>query len=187
LHKRGANVLALKPNSLCFWAGQTGFSIGALRIDWEVIVRVIQTVVLLVVFLVIPSRAAAQQLLQLDPTPLARPAALTTYTFGDAVKVFKAISKALTDFGFNLTRSDTSHGELEATQIDAQSGGQSDHILVWIERDFANPNQQFNVYFLYGRYATVQGHAEPVRIRSSSDLEEQRVGKLKSSLVSQSF
>ena len=137
--------------------------------------------------LVLPSRTAAQQILQLDPTPLARPTALTTYGLGDAAKVFKAISKTLTDFGFNLTRSDAGRGELEATEVDSHSSEESDHVLIWIERDLANPAQQINLYFLYGRYARVQGHAQPVRILSSSDLEDQRVGKLKSALVSLTF
>jgi hypothetical protein len=132
---------------------------------------------------VFPSPDPAQAIFRTDPTPLERPAPLKTLKSGDAAKICDAIGKALTDNGFKVTNQDCDAGEFEATK-ETNAAGESDRVLIWLERDFEKPKDAIKLYFLYGRYETLAGHPEPVRIVTTAADEVQNVGALKDSLTS---
>lgn len=130
-----------------------------------------------------PGLTSAQALFKTDPAPLERPAPLKTYKSGDAAKICDAIAKALTDNGFKVTNQDCDVGEFEATKK-TNAAGESDKVLIWLERDFEKPKDAIKLYFLYGRYETFAGHADPVRIVTTAADELQNVGSLKDTLTS---
>lgn len=130
-----------------------------------------------------PGLTGAQALFTPDPTPLERPAPLKTLKSGDAAKICDAISKVLTDNSFKVTSQDCDLGEFEASKK-TNSAGELDKVLIWLERDFEKPKDVTKLYFLYGRFETLAGHAEPVRIRTTPVDEERNVGTLKEALTS---
>jgi len=144
---------------------------------------VFSIVVVAVVMLCFPGQTHAQALFKTDPTPLERPAPLKTYKSGDAAKICEAIGKALADNGFKVANQDCDAGEFEATKK-TNSAGESDKVLIWLERDFEKPKDAIKLYFLYGRYETFAGHPEPVRIVTTAADELQNVGGLKDALTS---
>jgi hypothetical protein len=136
-----------------------------------------------VAVLCFPGRTPAQALFKTDPTPLERPAPLKTLKSGDAAKICDAIGKALTDNGFKAANQDCDSGEFEATKK-TNAAGEFDKVLIWLERDFEKPKEVIKLYFLYGRYETLAGHPEPVRIVTNPADELQNVGALKDALTS---
>ncbi|HKV60305.1 MAG TPA: hypothetical protein VJO16_00200 [Candidatus Acidoferrum sp.] len=130
-----------------------------------------------------PGRTPAQALFKTDPTPLERPAPLKTLKSGDTAKICDAIAKALTDNGFKVTNQDCDVGEFEATKK-TRTDGEFDKVLIWLERDFEKPKDVVKLFFLYGRYETLAGHAEPVRISITVADEDRNVGALKEVLTS---
>jgi hypothetical protein len=123
----------------------------------------------------------------IDPAPLARPASLTVYQTGDAPKVYRSVAKLLTDSGYSLKQLDPTVGELEATRGEGDASGGFDRLVIWLERDFDKPTEYIRLYLLFGRYAKVFGHTEPMRIKLTATDEANRVGKLKQALLSLSF
>jgi hypothetical protein len=140
-------------------------------------------VVAVVAVLCLPGLTPAQEIFRTDPTRLERPVPLKTYKSGDAAKICDAIAKALTDSGFKVTNQDCDAGEFEATKK-TRAAGESDRVLIWLERDFEKPKDAIKLYFRYGRYETLVGHPEPVRIVTTAADELQSVGALKDSLTS---
>jgi hypothetical protein len=124
-----------------------------------------------------------QALFKTDPIPLERPAPLKTLKSGDTAKICDAVAKALTDNGFKVTNQDCDVGEFGGTKK-TDAAGESDKVLIWLERDFEKPKDATKLYFLYGRFETLSGHPEPVRIRTTAADEEQNVGALKEALTS---
>jgi hypothetical protein len=147
-------------------------------------VRVVFSVVVAAIAaLCLPGRTSAQALFAPDPTPLERPAPLKTLKSGDTAKICDAIAKALTDNGFKVTNQDCDVGDFEATKK-TSTAGEFDKVLIWLERDFEKPKDAVKLYFRYGRYETLAGHPEPVRIRTTATDEERNVGALKEALTS---
>ncbi len=130
-----------------------------------------------------PSPTPAQALFAPDPTPLERPAPLKTLKSGDTAKICDAIAKALADNGFKVTNQDCDVGEFEAAKK-TSTDGEFDKVLIWLERDFEKPKDAVKLFFRYGRYETLAGHADPVRIRTTAADEERNVGALKEALTS---
>ena len=146
--------------------------------------RVVCTVIIAAIAaLCFPGRTRAQALFKTDPTPLERPVPLKTLKSGDAAKICDAIAKALTDNGFKVTNQDCDVGEFEATKK-TSTDGEFDKVLIWLERDFEKPKDAIKLFFRYGRYETLAGHPEPVRIQATAADEERNVGALKESLTS---
>jgi hypothetical protein len=112
---------------------------------------VCSTIIAATAALCFPGRTPAQAMFATDPTPLERPAPLKTLKSGDTAKICDAIAKALTDNGFKLTNQDCDVGEFQATKK-TNSSGESDKVLIWLERDFEKPKDAVKLYFLYGRY-----------------------------------
>lgn len=129
------------------------------------------------------SLTTAQALFTPDPIPLERPTPLKTLKSGDSTKICDAVIKALTDSSFKVTNQDCDVGEFEATKR-TNSTGEYDKVLIWLERDFEKPKDAIKLYFLYGRFETLAGHTEPVRIRTTPADEERNVGALKEALTS---
>lgn len=130
-----------------------------------------------------PCAVHAQTPFAPDPTPLERPAPLKVLKSGDTAKICDAIAKAVTDSGFKLTNQDCDVGELEATK-NTNSAGEFDKVLIWLEHDFEKPKDVTKIYFEYGRFETLLGHVEPVRIRTTAADEERNAGALKEALKS---
>ena len=146
--------------------------------------RVVCSVIIAAIaVLCFPGRTPAQALFTPDPAPLERPAPLKTLKSGDTTKICDAIAKALTDNGFKVTNQDCDVGEFEAAKK-TNTAGESDKVLIWLERDFEKPKDAVKLYFLYGRFETLAGHPEPVRIRITAADEERNVGALKEALTS---
>jgi hypothetical protein len=133
--------------------------------------------------LLLPSLTTAQALFTPDPTPLERPAPLKTIKSGETVKICEAILKALADNSFKVKNQDCDLGEFEGTK-NTNSPGEFDKVLIWMERDFEKPKDATKLYFLYGRFETLAGHPEPVRIRTTPADEDHNVGTLKEALTS---
>ncbi len=140
-------------------------------------------IIAIVASLLFPKFATAQALFTPDPTPLERPAPLKTLRTADTAKVCEAITKTLADNGFKTTRDDCDLGEFEATKK-TNAAGEFDKVVIWLERDFGKPREALRLYFLYGRFETLAGHQEPVRIKTTSADEERNAGALKEALVS---
>jgi hypothetical protein len=130
-----------------------------------------------------PRLTPAQAMYAADPIPLERPAPLKTLKTGDTAKICDAIAKALTDNGFRVTNQDCDVGDFEATRK-TSTAGELDKVLIWLERDFEKPKDAVKLYFRYGRYETLAGHTDPVRIRTTAADEERNVGALKEALTS---
>lgn len=144
---------------------------------------VFSVVVAAIAALCLPGSTSAQALFAPDPTPLERPAPLKTLKSGDTAKICDAIAKALTDNGFKVTNQDCDVGDFEGTKK-TSTAGEFDKVLIWLERDFEKPKDAVKLYFRYGRYETLAGHPEPVRIRTTATDEERNVGALKEALTS---
>jgi hypothetical protein len=130
-----------------------------------------------------PGLTPAQTPFKTDPVPLERPAPLRTLKTGDATRICDAILKALTDNNFKVTNQDCDVGEFAATRK-TSTDGEFDKVLIWLERDFEKPKEAIKLYFRYGRFETLLGHPEPVRISTTAADEERNVGALKEALMS---
>jgi hypothetical protein len=140
-------------------------------------------IIAVVAGLLFPKLATAQALFTPDPTALERPAPLKTLKTPDTAKVCEAITKTLAGNGFKTTHDDCDLGEFEATKK-TNAAGEFDKVVIWLERDFEKPSQALRLYFLYGRFETLAGHQEPVRIKTTSVDEERNAGALKEALMS---
>jgi len=134
-----------------------------------------------------PCPAVGQAVFSTDPNPLQRPVPLVVFKTGNATKVLDAVSTVLNENGFKLTRSDADRGELEAARDDSHSLGESDKVLVWLERDFERPKGSIKLYFVYGRFGKLVGHDQPVRIKLKPGDEDGHVASLKQAFVSLKF
>jgi hypothetical protein len=130
-----------------------------------------------------PGLTPAQTPFATDPTPLERPAPLKTFKTGDAAKLCDVIVKALTDSNFKVTNQDCDAGEF-AAEKKTNRDGELDKVVIWLERDFEKPKDAIKLYFRYGRFETLLGHPEPVRISTTPADEDRNVGPLKDALKS---
>jgi hypothetical protein len=130
-----------------------------------------------------PVLTPAQTPFATDPTPLERPAPLKTLKTAEAAKLCDAILKALTDNSFKVTNQDCDVGEF-AAERKTNRDGELDKVVIWLERDFEKPNNAIKLYFRYGRFETLLGHPEPVRITTTPADEDHNVGPVKEALKS---
>jgi len=138
--------------------------------------------VIAVFALSLPVTASGQAIFTTDPNPLERPAPLKTIKSGDSAKICDAVSKILKSNNFDIKDQDCDLGQFEATRKTG-STGEFDKVLIWLERDFAKPKDVIKLFFLYGRFETLAGHQDPVRIKAPPDLEDQ-IHNLKDALIS---
>jgi hypothetical protein len=119
-----------------------------------------------------------------DATPFARPKPFCTFNANDARAAFQKLAGIVAAQGFKSDEVNLSDGQLTASRPDSEGSANQDRVLVWLERDFEQPQSKLRLYFAYGRYEQFFGaNGELVRVKVDSDFESQRVGPLKQKLI----
>src|SRR3989442_2720737 len=119
-----------------------------------------------------------------DPTPFARPKPFCTFNTSDVRVAFQNVAGIVADQGFKSDEVNLSYGQLSASRRDNDGSPNQDKILVWLERDFEQPQSRVRLYLVYGRYEQFFGaNGELTRVKVDSDFESQRVGQLKQKLI----
>jgi hypothetical protein len=118
-----------------------------------------------------------------DPTPFIRPSPFATLESNDAKKVLENIEMLVQDEGFKLTNLSEKEGRIEASKPDT-SIPESDHrIIIWLERDFHNPQTGINIYIIYGRFMKIMSLSTSIkRVEVTTSEEEKFIGSLKQKL-----
>ena len=139
---------------------------------------------LLVVVCCIVSLSAQQPGKPKDPTPFARPKPLCTFNTSDVRVAFQKVAGIVADQGFKSDGINWSDGELSAWRRDGNSSPNQDKVIVWLERDFEQPQSKVRLYFVYGRFEQFFGtNGELTRVKVDPDFESQQVGPLKQKLI----
>ncbi len=119
-----------------------------------------------------------------DPTPFARPKPFCTFSTTDVRTAFQKVASIVADQGFKSDGINWSDGELSASRRDSDGSPNQDKLLVWLERDFEQPQSRVRLYLVYARYEQFFGaNGEVTRVKVDSDFESQRVGPLKQKLI----
>ena len=119
-----------------------------------------------------------------DPTPFERPSSLCTFNSSDVQRSFQKIVGIVSDQGFKSDGADLSNGQLSAWRRDSESSPNQDKILVWLERDFDQPQSKVHLYLLYGRYEQFFGaNGNLARVKVDADFENQQIGTLWQKLI----
>ena len=119
-----------------------------------------------------------------DLTPFARPKPFCSFNASDVRVAFQKVAGIVSDQGFKSDEVNLSDGELSASRRDSDGSPNQDKILVWLERDFEQPQSRVRLYLVYGRYEQFFGaNGELTRVKVDSDFESQRVGQLKQKLI----
>jgi hypothetical protein len=118
-----------------------------------------------------------------DPTPFGRPKFLCTFNASDVRGALQKIMGIVADQGFKSDGINWSDGELSAWRRDSNTSPNQDKILVWLERDFEQPEAKVRLYLLYGRYEQFFGTSDLTRVKADSDFESQQIGQLKQKLI----
>ena len=125
-----------------------------------------------------------------DPTPLKPPKPLVRIEASNDSTLWKAILNILKKFEFKLTNLDSKENVIEATRYHKSVGDllpsrDYDSVIIWLERDFDEPNKYIKIYLAYGLYSNVLADISGARRFKTSPLwEEKNIGKLKEALVS---
>ena len=97
---------------------------------------------------------------------------------------FQKVASIVADQGFKSDGINWSDGELSASRRDTDGSPNQDKLLVWLERDFEQPQSRVRLYLVYARYEQFFGaNGEVTRVKVDSDFESQRVGPLKQKLI----
>ena len=143
---------------------------------------------LLVVVCCIVPIAAQQPGKPKDPTPFARPKPLCTFNASDVHGAFQKLAGIVADQGFKSDGINWSDGELSASRRDSNTSANQDRILLWLERDFEQPQSKLRLYLLYARYEQFFGSSgDLTRVKADPDFENQQVGQLKQKLIDFAF
>jgi hypothetical protein len=119
-----------------------------------------------------------------DPAPFGRPQSLMTFTSADPRRTLADLVEIMRRHRFDVSDLNVEKGELRAVRKDRETSEDSDQLLLWIERDLANPTSRVSVYFLYARFEKFFGTPEgPVRVKIDQQFEQTRIGALKNDLV----
>lgn len=117
-----------------------------------------------------------------DPTPLERPLPLHIMKIDTNFILLDLIADTLENYKFNIVRRDDREQLIEAQRLDAPNSKDHDKVLIWLERDFQEPQKYLKIFFQYGRYLLIWSDVK--RIKVDSDEEAERVGKLKNAIIS---
>jgi hypothetical protein len=122
-----------------------------------------------------------------DPTPLERPQYVTIISIHkeDADKVLEIIADTLRKCGYSNVHSDIKEQKLEAEKHDFQDARNYCKVLLWLERDFQEPEKFIKVFLQCGRYEfMIAGTSGSYRVVMTESMEEQYFGKLRNSIES---
>jgi hypothetical protein len=121
------------------------------------------------IFAVFSTSASTQQLMQPDPQVFQRPASLCSIKGTDHRTVVGWLANILQKQGFEVNQTIWDSGEIHASKSRANG---EDRVIVWIERSLAEPQSQFIVYFIGGRFEKFVGAGDLKRVLvNSSDLD----------------
>src|SRR5512143_1811269 len=99
------------------------------------------------------------------PDPLARPIAVRSVRTCDPSGLLPALQAALRAERFTVTSSDEESQTIAAQRDSTDNwGGGVDHVVLWIDRDYRQPQQMVRIYLIYGRFDRLLGSSEPVRV-----------------------
>jgi hypothetical protein len=127
-------------------------------------------------FITSPARPKDQDL-------FTRPKSLCTINTTDVRPTFQRVLDIVVSEGFKSDGINWSDGEFSAWRRDGDSQAQ-DKIIVWLERDFEQPQSRVHVYILYARYEQFLGITGLTRVQVDPDFETGRVGLLKQKVIS---
>jgi hypothetical protein len=90
----------------------------------------------------------------------------------------------ITSFGYAFEKVIDKTGEIYAIKYDTPSGDNFDKLVVWLERDFVNPNVSINVFMIYGRYEIILGHGNKAqRIIISQGEEDSKIAEIRRAII----
>lgn len=128
------------------------------------------------------AQAVAPPILDL---PLERPKYLAVIQTENAAPLLGRISDLVKREGFNIDQVDAKDQQLMATRRDGPQSKSYDKVIIWLERDFQEPDKFVKIFFLYGRYMEVLGAEAGIhRVKIPYSVEEERIGKLRQSVSS---
>ena len=97
---------------------------------------------------------------------------------------FQKIVAIVTNQGFKSDGVDWSSGQLSAWRSEGESSPNQDKILLWLERDFEQPQSKLRLYLLYGRYEQFFGvSGDLTRVKVDADFENHQIGALRQKLM----
>ena len=116
--------------------------------------------------------------------PFGRPKYLTVIQTNNASTLLRTISDLVKKEGFRIDQLDVKEQQLEATRQDNVPSKNYDKVIIWLEKDFQDPDKYIKVYFLYGRFMEILAEEKGVyRVKVTDSAEEGRIGKLKQSII----
>ena len=119
-----------------------------------------------------------------DSTPFERPRSICIFSTSDVRNAFQKIVAIVANQGFKSDGVDWSNGQLSAWRSDSESSPNQDKILLWLERDFEQPQSKARLYLLYGRYEQFFGvSGDLTRVKIDADFENHQIGVLRQKLV----
>jgi len=118
----------------------------------------------------------------LDPNPLERPLPLSIMKIDTNFILLDLIADTLESYKFNIVRRDDKEEVLEAKRVDTPDSKDHDKVLIWLERDFQEPQKYVKIFLQYGRYLKIWSDVK--RIKVDPDEETERIGKLKKAIIS---
>ena len=119
-----------------------------------------------------------------DLTAFARPKSLCTFNTNDPHGTLQKILDIISAQGFKSDGIDWSMGEINASRRDSGNSPDQDKLLIWLERDFEQPQTKVRLYLIYGRFEQWFGtNGDLVRVKADEYYEGVRIGKLKQNLI----
>lgn len=96
--------------------------------------------------------------------PLMRPAPIVVALHGEPAALFRDLVSIVQDEGFLIETNNIAQGELVASRPHPDRAGDTERIVLWLERDFTNPDSQIRVYLLYGLFQEFLGETGQQRV-----------------------
>lgn len=140
-------------------------------------------VFILFLMLLITANSWAQEAAPpLDPTPLERPIPLSIIKVDSNLALLDIIADTLAIYKFDLVRRDDREQVIEAKRMDAANLKDHDKVLIWLEKDFQEPEKYIKIYCQYGRFLKIWDDVKRVKVDAGEETE--RIGKLKQAIIS---
>ncbi len=138
---------------------------------------------ILMLMILIPAATWCQEAAPpLDPTPFEKPMPLSIIRVDTNLVLLNIIADTLARYKFDLVRRDDREQVIEAKRMDASDSKDHDRVLIWLEKDFQEPEKYIKIYFQYGRFLKIWNDVRRVKIDVGE--ESQRIGKLKQAIIS---
>ena len=119
-----------------------------------------------------------------DPTPFVRPQPIVVVSTTNPRNTLAELIDIVRGQRFEVSTVDWDKGEVLAVRKDSETREDADQVLIWIERDLANPTAKLKVFFLYARFEKFFGSAEgAVRVKIDQTFEQRQIGGLKTDIT----